>query len=360
MARDDPTRSLAPTIEVGGQSYPLLARNLEAMRMREALGGLSSLELSFTDQVVRADGSSGYAAGQGSPLVLGAGIRIFGGPHETGAAELFDGQVTALEAEVRADGPPLFTVLAEDRLLPLRRQRRTRLFEAETLGDVVRDIAGDHGLSPEIRDGLNDTARDWFQADETDLAFLRRILRHWDGDLQVVGDRLQVGRIGRDQRSLVQLRMGDNLRHLRATADIAEQVSGMTLASFDPGTGESVAADAAARTSGPGEGTGGAAILADRFRAVTMHEGRLGPLDDADAAALAEIEGVQRARAFVTVRGSSRGDAALRVGSHVELIGVNPMFENRYAVREAVHRFDRSNGYVTDFVAESAFLGAAA
>ena len=69
-------------------------------------------------------GTSHYAAGVGSPLELGAGVRVFAGPHEVGAPEIFDGQVTAIEGEVRESQPPLFTVLAEDRLFPARRRRR--------------------------------------------------------------------------------------------------------------------------------------------------------------------------------------------------------------------------------------------
>src|SRR5207344_431566 len=113
MALADPLFATSPTIEINGQSYPLVQTNLVVLRMREALGGLSSLELSLVD-TVEDQGSSHYAAGVGSPLVLGAGIRVFAGPHEVGAPEIFDGQITAIEAEIREGQPPLFTVLAED------------------------------------------------------------------------------------------------------------------------------------------------------------------------------------------------------------------------------------------------------
>lgn len=362
MAFDDQPllHAFAPTIEVDGMSYPLLARNLEKMRVQEALGGLSSLELVFADTVTRGDGSSGYAAGVGSPLQLGAGIRLFGGPHEVGAAELFDGQITGIEAEVREAGPPVFAVLAEDRLFPLRRSRRTRLYEAMSLADVVADIADHHGLTPQVREGVNRTTRNWMQADETDLAFLRRALARWDCDMQVVGDRLQVGRVAMDQRTLVRLEMGRALKYARMTADIAEQVSAVTLGSFDPAAGEIVSAGEDAVGFGPGQGKTGADVLSEKFSAVIMHQGRHGPLTDPDGDALAVIEGQRRARGFVQVRGCSEGNAELRVGSWIELVGVNPMFANQYAVREAVHRWDTRDGYTTDFVAESAYLGEAA
>lgn len=357
MARSDPLYATSPTIEIGGQSYPLVQRNLVRLTMREALGGLSSLELCLVD-TVEDGGTSHYAAGAGSPLELGAGVRVFAGAHEVGAPEIFDGQVTAVEAEIREGEPPLFTILAEDRLFPARRRRRTRLFESMSLGDVISAVADDHRLIPEIRDGIDRGLRNWMQADETDLAFMRRILTQFDCDMQVVGDRLQVGRIGMDRRALVPLAVGSSLISARITADIAEQASNVTFGSFDPGTGEAVSVDHAPSAFGPGHGTAAPDILRDKFADVTLHLGRQGPTTDADAATIAEVEGQRRARGFVRIEGCARGDGNLRVGSWIELSGVNPQFANQYAVREAVHRFDLEGAYRTDFVAECAYLGA--
>jgi phage protein D len=358
MALADPLHATSPTIEIGGQSYPLVQQNLVQMRMREKLGGLSSLELSLID-TVEEGGTSHYAAGAGSPLELGAGIRVFAGPHEVGAPEIFDGQITGLEAEIVEGQPPLITILAEDRLLPARRRRRSRLFEQKTIEQVISTIAGDYGLTSEAREGVDGTARNWMQADETDLAFMRRILHQFDCDMQVVGNRLQIGRVGMDRRSLVTLAVGNTLISARMTADVSEQVNSLTLGSFDPRTGDIVHADEDAAGFGPGAGSTGPDILREKFAEITMHLGREAPLTDADGTKLAELEGQRRARSFVRVEGCARGDGNLRVGSWIELTGVNPRFANQYAVREAVHHFDVRNGYRTDFVAESAYLGAA-
>lgn len=358
MALADPfLYTASPTVEVGGMSYPLIARNLERMRVIEALGGLSSLELVLTDSVTREDGTMGHAAGAGSPLELGAGIRVFAGAAEVRAFEIFDGQITAVECELRADGAPTFTVLAEDRLFAARRKRRTRLFDDSPLSDVLDAIASDYGLTAETRDGVDTIARDWMQLDETDLAFLRRILFLCDCDVQIVGDKLQVGRVGKDRRSLVALEAGSTLKQVRITADIAEQVSEIRLASFDPGAGEPADATVPASGFGPGTGKTGADLLAEKFSAVTMHCGRSGPLNDGEADKLAQYEADRRARAFVTARGTAKGNGELRVGSWIELSGVNAQFANQYSVVRAVHRFDRTKGYETDFEAQSAYLG---
>ena len=359
MALADPPLllSTAPTIEVGGQSYPLIASNLERLRVTEALGGLSSLELVLIDEAIDANGRAGSAAGAGSPLELGAGIRVFAGAAEVQAQEIFDGQITAVEAEVQDGGPPLFTVLAEDRLFAARRKRRTRLFEAKTLADIVNQIASDYGLTAELRDGVDSGSRDWVQSDETDLAFLRRVVAGVDCDVQIVAAKLQVGRIGKEQRTLVPLAAGSNLKQARITADIAEQVSRIRVASYDSKAGSAVDSSAQASGFGPGSGKTGADILAARFSEVVMHLGRVPVLTDADAHALAQYECDRRARAFVSACGTAVGNGQLRVGSWIALSGVNARFENQYAVTRAVHRYDRKDGYLTDFEAESAYLG---
>ncbi|MDB5706040.1 MAG: hypothetical protein JWN66_3156 [Sphingomonas bacterium] len=359
MARDDPQSllSFAPTIEIGGMDYPLIAQNLERFRVVEARGGLSSLELVLIDSVGTADGDATFASGAGSPLDLGAGVRLFAGPAERGAGEIFDGQITGLEAEVRESAPPIMTILAEDRLFPLRRKRRTKLFEQQSLSDVIGAVVSDYGLTPEVRDGVDTIARDWLQADETDLAFLRRILARFDCDLQIVAAKLQVGRNGKDQRALVTLSAGTTLSYARITADIAEQVSEIRIASFDPASGEAVNETAQCAGYGPGHGTSGPDTLSQKFKSVSLHLGRFGPMTSGDAQAIAATECERRARAFVRAAGTAQGNSDLRVGSWIELAGVNPRFANQYAVSKAVHRWDRTDGYRTDFEAECAYLG---
>jgi len=55
--------------------------------------------------------------------------------------------------------------------------------------------------------------------------------------------------------------------------------------------------------------------------------------------------------------GSAQGDGRIRVGTRLTLEGLGPRFSNTYYVTAACHRFDRTDGYRTDFTAECAFLG---
>lgn len=361
MARDDPFSEIStrPTVRIGGQSLPLLSANLTKMKLVEALGGLSSLELSVTDILSYADGTSGYGATGSSPLKLGASVKIFVG-NTREPQEIFDGGITAIEAEAGPDIPPTFTILAEDRLFTARRSRRTRTFEAASPADVMKSVAADHGLTPEFGDGFETPITSYFQNNESDLAFMRRILSRVDGDMQVVGTTLQVRKLAQLSRNKVELALGESLLRGRFTADLAEQASEVSLASFDPASGSPVVALATSGDYGPGQGSTGPEIMSALFSRVRATTGHMEPMSATEADVAARALYGQRARRFVRADGTAQGSGAIRVGTQLSISGMNPFFNNEYLVVEATHRFDLASGYLTDFIAESAYLGAGA
>jgi phage protein D len=348
--------SARPTIRLAGLELPLLTENIARLRMREAIGGLSSLELVVYDILSDHDGRAGYGATAESPLALGAEIQVYMG--ETAEPrQIFDGRVTALEAEVGPSTAPLFTLLAEDRLFGARITRRSRTLEDVSPADILRTIAAEHGLSAEIRDGLEAPTGSWAQINESDLAFLRRVLERVDGDAQAVANALQAGPRARDPRTTRTLRLGENLVRARITADLADQATEVRVSGLDPATGEAVLASASDGELGPGSGHAGATLLRESFDVRREHRGVEDALTDSEAERVAQALFGQRARRFVRVDAVAQGDADIRVGSHVEIGGVNPFFENTYVVVEAIHRFDLENGYLTELTAEGAFLG---
>lgn len=361
MALADPPMliSAAPTVRIAGQSLPLLSNAIQSLRVTEQLGGLSSLELSVFDVLSFADGSAGWGATANSPLQLGAAIKIYTG--ETGAPrEIFDGVITGIEGDYREGQPPLFTILAEDRLWTARRKRRSRIFEDKSPADIVRAIAGDHGLVPEVRDGLDGPTSTWAQMNESDLGFMRRILARFDCDVQCVENKLQAGPRARDARTAVTLTQGAELNRARITADLADQATSVRVGGWDTAAGEAVAATATRGEMGPGVGKDGASVLRDTFEAMVEHVGDSDALTSSEATAIARALYGQRARRFVRVDAAAQGNAELRVGTRVTILGVNPFFANDYSVVEAVHRFDLMAGYITEFRAESAYLGSGA
>jgi phage protein D len=109
---------------------------------------------------------------------------------------------------------------------------------------------------------------------------------------------------------------------------------------------------------GPGQGRDGPSLLRPLLDPVREHLGHEGAITEAEARQVAEARYGERARRFVRLDGTAQGDPALRVGSHVTVTGVNSFFENTYCVTEARHCFDLERGYLIEFEAECAYLGA--
>ena len=348
--------STRPTLRIDGQDYPLISANITLMLMREQTGGLSSLEVQVTDWLSPPGGQPGYGATSGSPLKLGAKIKAYVGPTNS-PQEIFDGMITAIEGEVGPEAPPAFTILAEDGLWKARRSRKSATFESMSPADVAKKIASANGLTPQVGDGLDQPVRTWTQMNESDLAFLRRVLEGIDADLQVVDQNLQVMPFARDKRTTVDLNYGDTLVRARITADLAEQATEVRVGSFDPATGQAVVGTASDGEYGPGQGRKGQEFVQTALGTVREHVGVRQPMAQGEADKLAKAMFGRRARRFVRVDGTAQGDGTIRVGSWVKLGGVNPFFANQYVVTEATHRYDLAGGYLTDFLAEGAFLG---
>jgi phage protein D len=197
------------------------------------------------------------------------------------------------------------------------------------------------------------------QLNESDLAFLRRLLRRHDADLQVVGKELHVSARLDVKRGTLDLELHSQLRQVRVTADLTDQMTAATVTGWDAVAGKRVSATSKGANGGPGAGRTGAQVLRDTLGERSEHLGHLAVTTQEEAQALADTAFDRRARRFVRLDGTAEGNPALRVGTHINLTGVSRRFDNTYYVVSACHRFDVKRGYETDFEAECAFLGAA-
>jgi phage protein D len=346
-----------PTVRVAGKEVERLSELLIGMEMRENEGGLSALEIRLSNVASLGDGEAELAFEDEAIVGLGSEIAIYGGDEKT-PQEIFSGKVTGLEADFPAGSPAELVLLAEDALQGGRMARRTAFHKALSLAALAKDVAGKLGLTPKVT-GLTDSLGDWVQLNESDLAFLRRLLRRHDGDLQVVGKELQVSARGDVKRNTLELELYGQLREVRVTADLAGQTTEVTVSGWDPATGKRVKGKSRGAQAGPGSGRTGAAILEDKLAGRSEHLGHLAAATDDEAQALADAAFDRRARRFVRVEGTAEGNPALRVGTHLSLKGISSRFDNTYYVTAACHRYDQRRGYETAFEAESAFLGVA-
>jgi len=195
------------------------------------------------------------------------------------------------------------------------------------------------------------------QMNESDLAFLRRLLARVDGDLQIVGTDLQAAARADLGRGELELTLGDQLKSARVTADLAHQITQATVKGWDVSGGSAMNGDGQENALGPGEGQKGGEAMDEAFGARPHHTCHEITFNQSEVDALANSVRNARARRFVRVVGVAVGDPALRVGTNVKLHGLGDWFSNTFRVVRTQHLFDLTEGYRTEFAGECAFLG---
>lgn len=344
-----------PTIAVDGRDHRSLSEGLLGLRISESADGLFGCEATFGNWGSK-DGQVTFLYFDRRLLDFGKGLTV-----GVGDAPIFQGRITGVEAQFPEGRTPRIAVLAEDRHQDLRMVRRTRTFTGVSDADVFRQVATDHGLTPDVR-LPGPTYQILAQLNQSDLAFLRDRARTVDAELWMAGSTLLAR--PRSDRSGASLRLGhgNELREFTVLADLAGQRSSVTVSGWDV-AGKQAIRETAGEASTRGElngGQGGSSVLrsalGDRGESVVHAV----PLDGREAQARAETLYKRIARRFLTGRGVAETSARLRVGAKVRLEHLGDLFSGEYYVTEVTHRFDGELGLRTEFVAERAGLGGAA
>jgi len=324
--------------------------------MTEQEGGMSALELRVSNLASNERSSATLAFEDDRILKLGAKIAIYAGDRNA-PQEIFRGTITALEAEFGEAAPPELIVMAEDTFQQARMARRTKVWENPSIADIAGAVAGQLNLTPVVT-GLTDSLGALVQFNESDLAFLRRVLARYDADMQVVGSEMHVSPRKEVKRGTIELELHGQLRKARVVADLAHQVTAVTVSGWNYTQGSRVSSTSTGAYLLPGNGRSGPQVLHDALGARSEHVGDAAMATQAEATALADTIFDRRSRPFVCVAGTAEGNPALRVGTQVKLSGLGGRFDNAYYVVRVCHKYDLTNGYKTDFDAECAFLGA--
>lgn len=345
--------SARPRLEVDGRARPDLDSGLLRLLVSDHADGLATCEAEFGNWGANAQGQLGFLWFQRDVLDFGKRLAI-----KLGDELLFEGQVTALEAHFPPMTPPTLAVRVDDRLQDLRMTRRTRHFERMSDADIVTQIARDHGLQAEV----NLSGPTWpllVQANESDLAFLRRRMLVADADLRVSDGKLSAQPRPSRPRPALTLVHGGTLRRFSVAADLAHQRTALHCTGWDVASKQAVSEEATASSLGneASAGESGPQILQQSFGARHDTVSHRFPSDAASARTEAESHLRALSRRFVRGRGETDTDVRLRAGQSVQLDGLGPLFDGVYGLSEVLHRFDDTHGLRSEFTAERAWLG---
>lgn len=345
-------RAARPTISVGGRDRPAFAQGLTSLLIASEVNGITRCEATV--------GNWGAAGNGVGFLYFDRQVIDFGKSFvvKLGADTLFQGKVTGVEAQYPAGRPPRLTVLAEDQLQELRMTRRTRTFPNVTDADVVRRIAGEHGLTADV-DVPGPKYALLAQINQSDLAFLFDRARAVGAEVWVEDTKLIAKPRSRRGGSPLALTYKQGLREFTVLADLATQRTAVAVGGWDVAAKAALkgdADDAVVRNELNG-GRSGPALLREALGERKETVAHAVPLTSDEARAVAEAVMRDAARRFVVGRGTAETDAGIRVGGSVDLRGLGPMFEGTYYVSAVRHLFDGTNGLRTEFTAERPGLG---
>lgn len=350
-----PLVSIRPFLKIKRDDHELVATNLLALRIDEQEGGLVSAELRLSNLRPDPSGDSRFAFGDDAVFALGASLEI-GMGDEASPTPLFHGTVTALGERFATSAPPELVVSAEDALLRARLARRTQVYTDATL-DAVGRVVADRMGGTWRNDGASVSLGTVTQLAESDLAFLRRLLAAHDIDVHLDGRVLVAAPIVTRRVNEVEKDAQEDFLACEVSADLAHQVSEVTVTGWDDAQGSRIAVHSAPRSLGPGAGRTGGQVLEDALVRRAEHVGHVPVRTEGEARALADTAHGRRARGFVRLSGTLAGDPNVRVGTHLRLTGTSPRFANTYLVVRTCHRYDLQSGYETDVDAECAYLG---
>ncbi|WP_138469274.1 phage late control D family protein [Poseidonocella sp. HB161398] len=347
-----------PVIEVAGAQHDMIPELLVAVEVCERECGLSHAEILLLNSTEHAGAGLGLAFehSETNLFPLGETLRVLTGD-AADPTEIFRGMVSAVSFEMEDGDQPRLRVFAEDALMSWRMVRRNRTFAAGPLRDLLRQLARDTGLSPVIT-GLNEEVDEQQQLNETDLAFLQRLARRYDFDAQVVAEELHLSPRAAVDRGTVTLALGQQLRDVRVTADLAHQRGATEVHGLDIFSGAVKSVRSGSLTAlGPGAGATGPEEVDRVFPGTRVRLPDTDFANETEAQAVVDAAQTRRARGFVLAEGRAVGNAAIRVGTVVTLEELGPRFSNDYYVTRVRHSFDQRAGLVSEFSAECAYFG---
>lgn len=311
--------------------------------------------LRFSDQHATVVEKTGIAIG--STVNLKVQMAAPGGP-----ATLLAGEVTALEADVGADGVHL-VVRGLDASHRLFRGHRVEGYRNVSASDVVRQVADRAGMKVGTVDSFPTILTHLTQDGINDWEFLSRLASQAGAVLSVVDGALEFrkpteastapsGESGAREDPLT-IEKGVNLISIRATVTAAGQVPEVEVRGWDVGAKKELVAVAPSATTSAQVAGADPAKLAAVFNSPRYIRPSLPFTTQSQCEAAATALADRLAGGFAELDGVMRGNPSMRAGCAVALTGMGEPFDGRYTLSATRHEFT-SEGYLTSFTVANA------
>jgi phage protein D len=337
---------VVPDIKVAGAAVP--ASHDEALvdlRVVQGISVPSELTIRFSDRT--------FELLDGNTYVVGNEIEVsFPDPSDS-QVKVFTGEIVSVSAEQqpdRFDGCEL-VVTALDLSHRMGHETKVRTFQKQKYADIVRKIAGEHGLQAEVDDTV--VKFDYLIQTTTNYAFLDEIAFRTGFLWRVDGKKLLFKK--RSTIKSVEITYGNQIRRLKARFTAANEATAVNVQSWDPLSKKVVIGKSSVSNLRSQGASGGDSTLGDngRSKAKTfsgaLGSGSIVAVSSDEATQIAEALGARVATADLEIKCEVLGDPRIKAGTTVTIKGAGTKLSGDYYATRVEHHFGRDGDMTTTF-----------
>lgn len=266
----------------------------------------------------------------------------------TERVELMRGEITSIEPDLNSTNRTLLTARGYDLSHRMNRVRTTATFLNVTDSDLATRLAQGAGLIPVVT--ATPIVHDYvMQSNQTDWEFLLDRAQLVGYRLFVEGKKLYFEPPPTSPAVNTQFKWGIDLDDFRARLSTIEQVTQVTVRSFDHKAKQTIIGQATSPTGNMqnrkdnGSTGGQAAQTAHSIQGKEIIVDRpVFTQTEADKIAQAVLD--QRAAKFIHAEASTGGNPRVRAATSVDILDIGPRFSSKYLVTRSIHRYT-SKGY---------------
>ncbi len=303
-------------------------------------------KVSITNGYVWSESSMKWA---GSTIAVGKKLEIKLG-YADKKESVFEGLITGYTVDFPKNGSPSIVITALDRSFLMMKSAHSKVWNKMKDSDVVRQIAGDYGLSADL-DDTTVTKSTIEQAGVSDYHFIRSLALDNDRLFYVIGQKLFFKKPKTSGSPFITLKYGLNLRHFTLQVDGSGQTASVTVRGYDVQKMEAVESKATSVTvigSGSQSGPSIAGKLSSKKSEIVYTQAA----SQAEAKAFADAMLNRLSRELLKGDGTSVGIPELKPGELIKLEGLGEKLNQIMRVTKVVHRLDAEEGYTTMFETE--------
>jgi phage protein D len=280
--------------------------------------------------------------------------------------DVFEGEVTGVQASFPAGGVPTLSMVAHDYLQRLSRGSAARGFGPVPDFMVAAILGAENMLLPIVDPtiaaasaamagvGMIFSGTGIKQKGQSDLQLLTEIAKRYDADFWVEGNTLFVTRLLKEYTPRLTLTWGESLIDFSPQVSTVGAIAAVSVkftlkeipVDFLVTAGWDFDRESLSITVVPGQASGSASVSGPAF--TIIDQPITSPADITNSAISIVTELRHRLNGRLTGRASAVGDPRIRAGALVRLERVGVDFSGDYRVRSATHSID-STGYRTSF-----------